>query len=1044
MKSNMLMLVVVVAAMLPFLAISQESVCWDFSNPESYKEFPLTMRGVSRIENGALRATDASGKPCGAVMDRIHPLAAPDKAFRLTVVFSLDDQFDRKMPGMLWDSKYVASPNETPQQQTFHRGFQLFIVHVNGINYRIQAAFGFGTNSQVVQANMVSIPPNEKHTLAMEFNASDRVSFTFDGAPAGVCILHKGFLAEPYRNPVLGDRIASNYWPLGGSIYSVTMETLPWKPIQVAKSAVARRVFVWNEKDAALKLAISNFTDAPCTNLTLIADLGENGRTELSVANVPTDKATIVPLPVNTLLLPGEYAMNLSLKDAQGKLLASGKESFFITPDLGDYMPVMLWGGLPVETCSRIGFTHTGMSLVPHDGSLNASAYGAYIDLMDSYFKHGICTYCPVTLDRRFTKPGRFLRVGPNNSKYDPSSVDPSREELQQEILKHVELSAINMGGHPAWNMALSISEERDRTNVDFSGRMNQAFREFSGYDMPATITDKYPTPRRANLISLDRIIADDDPELTFYRWFWTKGDGWNDLHSKITSKFHEHIKREFITFHDPAVRVPLVWGSGGKVDAIAHWTYTNPDPIKIAQTTDELLAMADGCEGQKVLSMTQIIWYRSAAAPGRNVENPPEWVVRNPDAIYMTLPPDALRIAFWSKISRQLAGIQYHGANSLVGGENTNRYCYTNSESQEALRDVVHTVVKPLGPVLKKATEQPVEVAILETFPSTIYAKEHFPVGWSRGWVADLHLALQWAHFQPAVLFDDHILTGKKLDHLKVLFIPGAELMTRKVVNKVKELQDRGVIIVGDEFTPPELSVDLRIASVQRNDLEPQKSKAELQQLGLQIAEALCSQYQSRFKASSQDVVLRTRQAGAGEYLFMVNDKRTFGDYIGQWRRVMEKGLPNVAQIAVKTDAKAIYDAIEHKPVAFKRNGEYAEFDAEFSPAGGKMLVMLPAAIAGVHVEVAAPEVARGGEFQITASVLDAENKVIEALLPVEVTISDGHGDRLPGSGHYAMQNGRLVIHEHVASNMAAGKVRVNVFCQSSGKSGFAEFTVR
>ena len=1030
--------------MLPFLAISQESVTWDFSKPESYKDCPLTLRGTSIIENGALRAIDASGKPCGALMDKIHPLAAPDKAFRLTVVFSLDDQFERKMPGMLWDSKYIASPNETPQQQTFHRGFQLFIGHVNGINYRIQAAFGYGTTSQVIQANMVSIPPNEKHTLAMEFNASDRVSFTFDGAPAGVCILNKGFLAEPYRNPVLGDRIASNYWPLGGSIYSVTMEKLPWKPIQVAKSAVARRVFVWNEKDAVLKLAISNFTDAPCSNLTLIADLGENGRMELPVATVETGRATIVPLPVNTLLLPGEYAVNLSLKDAQGNLLASGKETFFITPDLGDYMTVMLWGGLPVETCSRIGFTHTGMSLVPHDGSLNASAYGAYIDLMDSYFKHGICTYCPITLDRRFTKPGCFLRVGPNNSKYDPASVDPSREELQQEILKHVELSAINMGGHPAWNMALSISEERDRTNVDFSGRMNQAFREFSGYDMPATITDKYPTPRRANLISPDRIIADDAPELTFYRWFWTKGDGWNDLHSKITAKLHEHIKREFITFHDPAVRVPLVWGSGGKVDAIAHWTYTNPDPIKIAQTTDELLAMADGCEGQKVLSMTQIIWYRSAAAPGKNVENPPEWVVRNPDAIYMTLPPDALRIAFWSKISRQLAGIQYHGANSLVGGENTNRYCYTNSESQEALRDVVHTVVKPLGPVLKKATEQPVEVAILETFPSTIYAKEHFPVGWSRGWVADLHLALQWAHFQPAVLFDDHLLTGKKLDHLKVLFIPGAELMTRNVVNKVKELQDKGVIIVGDEFTPPELSVDLRITSVQRNDLDPQKSKAELQQLGRQIAEALGSQYQSRFKASNQDVVLRTRQAGAGEYLFMLNDKRTFGDYIGQWKRVMEKGLPNAAHIALKTDAKTIYDAIEHKAVPFKRNGDYAEFDAEFPPAGGKMLVMLPAAIAGVRMELSAPEVPRGGEYQLAASVLDADNKVIDALLPVEVTITDAQGKRLPGSGFYAMQNGRLVIREHAATNMLPGKIRVNVLCQSSGKTATAEFEVR
>ena len=47
-----------------------------------------------------------------------------------------------------------------------------------------------------------------------------------------------------------------------------------------------------------------------------------------------------------------------------------------------------------------------------------------------------------------------------------------------------------------------------------------------------------------------------------------------------------------------------------------------------------------------------------------------------------------------------------------------------------------------------------------------------------------------------------------------------------------------------------------------------------------------------------------------------MVNDKRTFGDYIGQWRRVMEKGLPNAAQITVRTDAHAIYDPIEHKSV--------------------------------------------------------------------------------------------------------------------------------
>ena len=174
-----------------------------------------------------------------------------------------------------------------------------------------------------------------------------------------------------------------------------------------------------------------------------------------------------------------------------------------------------------------------------------------------------------------------------------------------------------------------------------------------------------------------------------------------------------------------------------------------------------------------------------------------------------------------------------------------------------------------------------------------------------------------------------------------------------------------------------------------------------------------------------------------------MVNDKRTFGDYIGQWRRVMEKGLPNAAQITVKTDAHAIYDPIEHKSVPFKRNGEFAEFSAEFPPAGGKMLVMLPEAIASVKVEVSTPQVARGGEYQIFATICDADNKVIDALLPVEVAVTDAQGKRLPGSGFYAMQNGRLVIREHAASNMATGKVRVNVLCQSSGKNGSAEFDI-
>ncbi|MBE6370193.1 MAG: hypothetical protein E7056_08560 [Lentisphaerae bacterium] len=1030
------------AFMLTFCAMAAEKIVWDFSQAEPNSKFKLYTRGDTKIADGALQVKDASGKVGGAAMNSIYPEVVVDKAFRLTIEFSLDGKFNHKTPAMLWDSKYVTMPNATPAHKNFHRGFQLYLNPAIGGNYRICAAFGYGTASQQVQANMVSIEPDVKHTLVMEFNASDRATFTFDGNLAGTCILNQGFLAPPFRTPVLGDRQGSSFWPLGGSIYKVTLEKLEWQPLQIGKSPVDRKVFLRGEENAAYQVNIRNFSQQNCQDLTLevTSDMGVK---KIAVPKVDAGKINKVALAIDSNLLPGDYALDMALLDKDGKKLAVCKDNFTIVPQPGDYMPVMLWGGLPLSSATRIGFTHMGMSLVPHSGGLGPSGYAAYTELLDEYLKNGVYTYAPITTDRRFTQQKRFLRTGYNNSTIVPASVDPSREELQKELLNAVAASAQNLGSHPGWTIALSISEERDRTNVDFSGRMNDAFRQYSGYDMPASIRGKYPTARRANLVSVDRIIPDDDKELNFYRWFWTRGDGWNDLHSKITAELHKYIKHDFTTFHDPAVRVPLVWGSGGKCDAIAHWTYTNPDPIKIGQTTDELMAMADGYPGQKVFSMTQIIWYRSAAAPGSNVKNKPEWLAREPKAVYMTLPPDALRIALWSKISRKIAGIQYHGANSLTGEDNKHQYRYTNSESQKALQELVHNVIKPLGPVLKKADEQPLEVAILETFPATLYAQQHFPVGWSRNWAADLHLALQWAHFPVGVIFDDHLLTNKNIDNLKVLFIPGAEVMTRSVVDKVKELQSKGVIIVGDEFTPPEISVDLRLKSIRRKDLDPRQAKADFQQLGRQIAAMLKKHYTPRYSADNQDVVLRTRQAGEGEYLFMVNDKRTFGDYIGQWKRVMEKGLPNTATIRIKSNAAAAYDAVKHQPIAIKSANGVVEFVSKMPAAGGQLIILLPEAVEQVNTSVSATEVARGEAFSINAQIC-GRSGAIKALLPVEVTLLDANGKTLPGSGYYAAENGQLTVNETAAANMTAGQVTVKVRCLASGKVGEAVFTVK
>ena len=199
------------------------------------------------------------------------------------------------------------------------------------------------------------------------------------------------------------------------------------------------------------------------------------------------------------------------------------------------------------------------------------------------------------------------------------------------------------------------------------------------------------------------RIIPDDHPLLRFYQWFWKEGDGWNTLHSQVHRGLKSAGRTDLWTFFDPAVRVPSVWGSGGEVDVISQWTYSYPDPIKIGQATDELLAMADGAaSGQKVMKMTQIIWYRSQTAPELPSEEARRaaWEKEIPDARFITIAPDHLREAFWSKISRPIQGIMYHGWGSLVAAEHGS-YRYTNPATRGVLTELVRDVVRPLGPTL-------------------------------------------------------------------------------------------------------------------------------------------------------------------------------------------------------------------------------------------------------------------------------------------------------------------------------------------------------
>ena len=70
------------------------------------------------------------------------------------------------------------------------------------------------------------------------------------------------------------------------------------------------------------------------------------------------------------------------------------------------------------------------------------------------------------------------------------------------------------------------------------------------------------------------------------------------------------------------------------------------------------------------------------------------------------------------------------------------------------------------------------------------------------------------------------------------------------------------------------------------------------MQAKAAELREKLGNRYERYGDTSNPDAVIRFRHYDSTDYLFVVNDKRTFGDYVGHHGKVMEQGLPQTAQI--------------------------------------------------------------------------------------------------------------------------------------------------
>ncbi|MCA9132139.1 MAG: LamG domain-containing protein [Planctomycetales bacterium] len=1000
------------------------------------------------------------------VVDKSHGLhitrssvLSPPGAFTVEMWIKAKEEkdFARESRPVLLDMKYVPGN---------HTGLMFSLTAADsGGKRQMVTQIGLGTHSEHWYSQPFDLPPGEWRHVAFTYDAQGTVGFFVDGGAMGSeTKAGLGPMAPAVRDMAIGDRLGSNYNGFPGFVDEVriTSGTREFRPVAF-EPEVARVVVLRGQEGVVLRGEVVNQTGQPLEEVAVTIVKPNSVPQSAIFRSVPAGGRLPVQFSLDASLKPGEYDLQFTTRLAKWGLHDSGYEGqavlpFVIVPrPLPQRMPVVMWGVYGVEAVEQeiprlkeIGFTHcmglrADYQRIWEGGATALPASPKDIrrgrEMLDTALENDLKIIVG-------TSPGRWLRTadagkpfrrvdrqGKIDERHDVSGLF---EPVKQFCFHTGAALGRAYGDHPAFAAALMHTEVRGESQVSFHPEEVEAYRQAHDAAIPDEVQNKNGVDyRKLKDFPQNRLIADDNPILQYYRWFWQVGDGWNELNTKLHQGLKSQIDRQdFWTFHDPAVRVPSISGSGGSADVLAHWTYSYPDPIRIGLCTDELFEMArSGGLGQDVMKMTQVIWYRSQTAPENSVSSGPTspWVDQDPDAAYITISPMHLREAFWWKVARPIQGIMYHGWQSLVPTSSPGAYRFTNPHSQHELQRLVENVVEPLGPSLRQIPDPPADVAFLESFTSQMFARRG-TYGWNGSWAGDMYHILMYAQLQPRVLYEESLLKGG-LDGVKVLVLADCDVLTESVAQAIVDFQAAGGLVVGDGEVCPAIKPDYVVSRFSRSK-QADADHAQLQAAARDLRLWLDPQYTWAVDSSNPNVVTRRRQFGSTDYVFAVNDHRDFGTYVGSYGLVMEDGLPSTTTLSLQRPTGFVYDLLSAREVqpTTAKTGSGLQLPLALGPCAGQLLMVTERPIR--ELLLSAPSAAQRGESIVVDIAVTDGTQPIDAVLPLEVRIIDPEGAEAEFSGYYGAVGGQQQISIDFAPNDRLGVWEIRARELASGKT--------
>lgn len=1047
--------------------------------------YPFTLRGSATFgKDGTRNWVETffdTVKPSGVQAGSSTKLS-PEGPFSIDLWVNGKEDLAGKKAVFLIDKMHIDYDlNKAGSQQM--RDYQIKLIDAGKGLVAIQGALGFGDMVARVKSSALVFQPGGWHQIAMTYDGAGECILYYDGEPVGRSTIagRHGVLAGSYP-VVIGDRVGSSYGGFPGYISHVRISKVvrSYIPIDPARHVIItcpeRTSFIRMEKDNKVTLQVRNNTDQVRPSVSLAVVLFDEKGTAVSSKNITMGNlkgrdVITTAYEFDISMRAGTYRLDVKLSSSQSDSKGvAASFVLFLAAQKPNAMTVINWG-MPNWTNEyemnvfRDCFTHAmginpdtrGMWDAMRDGKdmTAATIKDSHVNLLNRALREDF-RLCAVLHPARMryvpeNTTSNFIRIDREGKPFKEKQVCCLFPEIQEFCRKTGEAVGRAYGRYPAFDLALIHSEVVDHSNPCFHDHDRKAYSIWAhGQEIPDGVMGSWGADYRQRLdFPKWGVVQKDYPLREYYLWYWKEGHGWNQAHTSVHLGLHAAGRDDIRTWFDPAVRAPALWGSGGGVDAILEWSYTHPDPLRVAVQADELLAMADGSEvagsfpkrKQQVFKMTQIIWYRSKSAPKANLQSSastqaPSWVARHPDANFITMPPDHLRESLWLMLSRPISGLGYHGWESLVESKGTTfKYQCTDLRTAPELARLMKTVVRPLGPMLLEIPDRQADIAYLESFTSQVLA------GKGSGWGDKYrYYVLQYAQLQPQVVYEE-TLARDGLGAFKVLFAFDCDVLPESVVTIIKGFQARGGILVSDESLCPALNADIVLPQIERKP-KADEDRRSLIEGSVLLRKQLDAFYKRHVDSSSPDIITRVRSFLGADYVFAVNDARKYGDYVGMYGKVMEDGVDADATLTIARKNGVVYDLMKCKQLPVRADGNSLSIHRDFGPCEGTVFLVTERAIETVAIII--PPLAKIGKtVALGIEVRDTSGHPVDAVVPLHMVVRTQDGNATDWCGYHAAVKGTLAVPLSIPGNEPKGVWRIEVTELASGKKADAALRI-